>query len=216
MSQLFTSKSSSTMLGEKAMELVREAARSGGGAGGSGGGGANVPFNEDLVRQVLEECRALYERNRADVERLGEATPAVHLRHAALGRNRRCLLAYLDHRAGRARAMRWQFGSVLPAEARAGLCEPEAAFFARYSRLLASYMRSVGGGGGGGVEGLDLTTDLRPPKSLYVEVRCLEDYGEMETDDGDLVVLRKNTQHYLPRALCEPLIRQGVLEHVKS
>ncbi len=38
----------------------------------------------------------------------------------------------------------------------------------------------------------------------------------METDEGDLIVLKKNTQHYLPRALCEPLIRQGILKHVQN
>ena len=62
--------------------------------------------------------------------------------------------------------------------------------------------------------GLDLMTDTEPPKSLYVEVRCLKDHGQLETDDGHFIELKKNTQHYLPRTLCEPLIRQGVLEHV--
>jgi len=107
--------------------------------------------------------------------------------------------------------MRWQLGAVLPIEARANLCESELAFFGRYSRDLAAYMRSVGDG-----SGLDLTTDLAAPKSLYLEVRCLRDYGEIETDDGDLITLKKNTQHFLPRALCEPLIRHGVLAHVQS
>ena len=41
-----------------------------------------------------------------------------------------------------------------------------------------------------------------------------QDYGEMETDDGSVIVLKKNTQHYLPRQHCEQLIRQGILEHI--
>lgn len=38
-------------------------------------------------------------------------------------------------------------------------------WFNRYKKSLATYMRSVGG-----EEGLDLTQDIKPPKSLYIEV----------------------------------------------
>jgi len=143
------------------------------------------------------------------VEETGAVSAAVHVRHAAVERNRRCLLAYLMHRAAHVRRMRWQLGAVLPPESKATLCEPEIAFFARYGRDLAAYMRSVGDG-----SGLDLTADLRPPKSLFMQVRCLQDYGEMETEDGDLIILKKTAQHYVSRALCEPLIRQGILTHI--
>jgi len=37
-------------------------------------------------------------------------------------------------------------------------------WFTEYNKCLATYMRSVGGYGG-----LDLTQDLRPPKTLYIE-----------------------------------------------
>jgi GINS complex subunit 1 len=135
--------------------------------------------------------------------------PAIVLRHGALERNKRCLLAYLHGRASKICEMRWQFGPVLPSEIRTQLCEPEVSFFNRYNKDLAAYMRAIGEG-----SGVDLTTDQAPPKSLYIEVRCLKDYGEMETEDGTVIVLKKNTQHFLPRAQCEPLIRQGILEHV--
>jgi hypothetical protein len=46
-----------------------------------------------------------------------------------------------------------------------------------YSKLLAQYMKSVGA---------DITTDLCPPKSLFIEVRVKQDYGELETPDGDV------------------------------
>lgn len=67
---------------------------------------------------------------------------------------------------------------------------------------------------GEGEAGIDLTTDLKPPKSLYVEVRCIEDYGKFELEDGEVVNLTKNSQHYLPRQQIEALIRQGILEHI--
>ena len=172
---------------------------------------AVIPSNNPQVRLVLEEMRSLFESNMREVKSSGSVSPAIHMRHAAIERNKRCLLAYISHRAERVRDMRWNFGAVLPPDVKAQLCEPEVAFFGRYSRDLATYMRSIGDG-----VGLDLMSDLHPPKSLYVEVRCAQDYGELETEDGDVIVLKKNTQHFLPRSLCEPLIRQGVLQHVTS
>ena len=136
--------------------------------------------------------------------------PAILLRHSALERNKRCLLAYLNDRATKISDMRWQFGPVLPPEVRSHMCEPEMTFFNQYSKDLASYMRAVGDG-----TGINLTIDQAPPKSLYIEVRCMQDYGELETDDGSIIVLKKNTQHFLPRTQCEPLIRQGVLQHIQ-
>lgn len=188
-------------LAEKALELVREADRAGEALG---------PFNEDKVRQVLEEMRSLFEENHREIEKRRSISPAIHLRHSALERNKRCVLAYINHRTNCIRELRWQFGAVLPPSIKSNLSEPEVEFFQRYNRDLASYMRSIGDG-----IGMDLMTDLQPPKTLYIEVRCLSDYGEMETDDGEVVVLKKNTQHFLPRVLCEPLIRQGILKHIE-
>ena len=38
-------------------------------------------------------------------------------------------------------------------------------WFNRYKKSLATYMRSLGGD-----EGLDITQDMKPPKTLYIEV----------------------------------------------
>ena len=64
--------------------------------------------------------------------------------------------------------------------------------------------------------GIGLTTDIKPPMSLYIEVRMLEDHGELETGDGEIVQLKRGTQHHLPRELCEQLIQHGILEHVTA
>ncbi|PSN33854.1 DNA replication complex GINS protein PSF1 [Blattella germanica] len=82
-------------------------------------------------------------------------------------------------------------------------------WFNNYSKSLANYMKTIGDN-----HGLDLTQDVEPPKSLYIEVRCLIDYGKFELDNGEFVFFKKNSQHLLPRSSCEHLIRQGVLEHV--
>ncbi|XP_021107831.1 DNA replication complex GINS protein PSF1 isoform X2 [Heterocephalus glaber] len=171
------------MFCEKAMELVRELHRA--------PEGQLPAFNEDGIRQVLEEMKALYEQNQSDVNDAksggrGDLIPTIKFRHCSLLRNRRCTVAYLYDRLLRIRALRWEYGSVLPSALRFHMSAEEMEWFNQYKKSLATYMRSLGG-----AEGLDITQDMKPPKSLYIE-------------------------HFLPRWKCEQLIRQGVLEHVLS
>lgn len=91
------------------------------------------------------------------------------------------------------------------------MCEPEVQFFNAYSKNLASYMLAIGENSNN--YSIDLTSHMKPPKSLYIEVRCLTDYGRFELDSGEVILFKKNSQHYLPRAECESLIRQGNLQH---
>ncbi|RUS80353.1 hypothetical protein EGW08_011892 [Elysia chlorotica] len=193
------------MLAEKALDLVRELQRS--------LDGTLSPYNEDKIRQVLEEMQTLFDQNKDKAHFAAEGQThllsAIQLRHAAIRRNKRCLLAYLYNRLEQIKKMRWEFSSVLPSDVKYNMCEQEVQWFNQYNRLLANYMRSLGDNGG-----LDLTQDMKPPKALYVLVRCLVDHGEFETQDGTTILLKKNSQHYLMRAECEHLIRQGILEHI--
>lgn len=198
----------SEMFCEKALELVRELHRM--------SDGQLPAFNEDGVRQVLQEMEALFEQNQTDVNEAkvdgrSELIPSIKLRHCCLLRNQRCLAAYLYDRLLRIRALRWEYGSVLPPAVRFHMCAEELQWFSQYKKSLASFMKSLGNG-----EGLDITQDTKPPKSLYIQVRCVKDHGELEIDDGTVILLKRNSQHFLPRWKCEQLIRQGVLEHVES
>lgn len=186
------------MYGEKGIELVREINRT---------KETLPPFNEDVVRQTLEETRQLWELNRQEVAENQTISPSITYRHTVIERNKRCMLAYLNARMEKIRGMRWQFGAVLPEDIRLNICEPEFEFFGKYNRLLANYMGSVG---------TDITVDLAPPKALYIDVRVKQDYGEIETPDGEVIQLKVGTQYYLPREICEHLILQGVLEHVAA
>ncbi|XP_029660035.1 DNA replication complex GINS protein PSF1-like isoform X2 [Formica exsecta] len=166
------------------------------------------PFNEQVMRQVFEEMQTLYEANLVDSNTIqnegnNELLPSVHFRHTALLRNKRCVLAYLYHRIRRLRQMRWELGSILPTEITANLLNAEMQWFQNYNKSLATYMRSIGDD-----YGLNLTVNMSPPKMLYVEVKCLTDFGKLELEDGEIITLKKNTYHLLPRATCEPLIRQ--------
>lgn len=64
----------------------------------------------------------------------------------------------------RLRQARWELGSILPPEITTNLINPEIQWFQAYNKILATYMRSIGD------DGLNITNDVQPPKSLYVEV----------------------------------------------
>ncbi|XP_030386370.1 DNA replication complex GINS protein PSF1-like [Scaptodrosophila lebanonensis] len=197
--------STNKQFADKAFELLKELDRS----------SQTIPaFDDDGVRQVLEEIKAIFKENVTQASCYSSSGdrslwPLLNYRHAALQRNKRCLLAYLYERMQRIKALRWEFGPIIPVDIKQSLCEPEVHFFNNYSKSLAAYMRAVGDG-----HGIDLTGNLRPPKSLYIEVRCVEDYGKFELDDGEVVHLKKNSQHYLPRSQVETLVRQGILQHI--
>ena len=198
-----------SMLGEKAVELLHQLRRS----EATEGANAIPVFNDELVREVLEEMGDLFQCNQEEVRATSEGErgllSGIQLRHAALERNQRCVLAYLYNRAGKVRQLRWEMGGAVPQELKRRLHEQEVQWFTKYSRSLAKYMSSLGGG-----SGLDLTRHMQPPTGLHLQVRCLVEYGEFETEDGTVVQLTKNSQHFLLKAHCEHLIRQGVLEHV--
>lgn len=187
------------MLGDKALELIKQLQRC----------DYLCPVQDDVIKQVFEEMKALFEENQLDVNASVSGAvqhhTAIQLRHSVLLRDKRCILAYLYNRLMSVRDIRWDFGTVMPPDLQMCLSENEMNWFRSYNRHLANYMMSMG---------VDLFLHVKPPKSLYVQVRCLRDYGDFETMDGNVIVLAKNSTHFLQRSECEKLIHQGVLEHV--
>ncbi|XP_022902488.1 DNA replication complex GINS protein PSF1-like [Onthophagus taurus] len=199
------------MFGEKAVGLIKELDRN---------QDLLPPYNADLVLEVKKEIHDLAVQNQNDAAESNETMrtpgsisylPTVRIRHIAIKRNLRCLMAYNYNRLTTIRKMRWEFGSVLPVEIKGNLSPTESAWFTRYSNILAKYMRSLSEDGI-----VNLGVDLKPPKSLYIQVRCLTDYGKFELNDGRVLLLKKNSRHYLPRNECEELIRQGVFQHIMN
>jgi len=169
----------------------------------------NFLQSEDL-RAVLEEINLAFQENHQDAMIYQETRdkslfPMIGYRHALLQRNIRCILTYLYNRLLKLKEIRWQLGSTVTADVKEALTEPEVQWFNNYSKLLSNYMMSF-------PSGVNLTTDIRPPKSLFIEVKCLIDHGKFELESGEVVAIQKDSIHYLPRSECEQLIRQGVLE----
>ncbi|XP_065777655.1 DNA replication complex GINS protein PSF1-like isoform X2 [Muntiacus reevesi] len=84
-------------------------------------------------------------RNEAKSSGRGDLIPTIKFRHCSLLRNRRCAVAYLYDRLLRIRALRWEYGSVLPSALRFHMSAEEMDWFNRYKKSLATYMRSLGG-----------------------------------------------------------------------
>ena len=178
--------------------------------------GTIPPYNDETVRAVVEESQ---EHHRSilkligDIQRSGasleEAKPddaaSILVHHQAVLRNKRALLVYLNDRMSRVRALRWEVGTALPEVVGENMSPSERSFFTQYSALVNKYQGRRGG------VGLNLTLDPTPPRDHKVQVRVLEDYGEIVTRDGT-VDLSKNTVHLLWRDEAQPLITEGVLE----
>ncbi|KAJ2942560.1 hypothetical protein O0L34_g2028 [Tuta absoluta] len=194
------------MFAEKVIELLKEAERN---------PETIDQYNDEKIRQILEEMHLLFKINMNDAHATVDNKnlwTTVQVRHTALERNKRCLLAYLYSRMEKIKTLRWEFGSVLPPDVRELLSDNEYEWFSKYSTNLASYMRSLGQDIG--YSGIDLTENLKPPKTLFIEVLCLVDYGKLELEDGDVIMLKKNSRHFLPTSECQTLIRQGILKQI--
>ena len=97
----------------------------------------------------------------------------------------------------------------LPDTVAQNITPEEQLWFNRYCANLSVYNTRVLGG-----HGMDLTLGKKPPKKLYIQVRCLQDYGDYELSDGTIVVLSKGSTHFLLRSQCEKLIQMAVLEQI--
>ncbi len=116
--------------------------------------------------------------------------PAEILYSKCMYRNKRYLLAYMLHRMNKIREMRLETGPLIPARVKHDtLSGLEGDYFMKYSELLNEYMEKVK---------LDLSQDMDPPKELLINVRVLENFGEVMTENGPLVLV-KGATHYIRR-----------------
>lgn len=164
----------------------------------------------------MDECRVLAEevalhmpdyeaaeaRNDATSYALVSTLLVLNHSHA---RNKRCLLAYNHHRLNALETLFWETGNTVLDRAYAErLADREIDYYRDYQQLVADYMDELD---------MDLLVDMQPPKDLVVEVRALQDHGEVSTEFGSLHVVKDST-HFMRRADAEPLIRQNVLEQL--
>jgi len=204
---------SHTSFGKKATELVKEISVS---IETSASPSSIPPYNDELVRSILEEVKAHHREMLSLLRKLENAeennekekrsiSAAMETHHFSILRNKKALMIYLNERAKRIQSLRWTLGVGLPDSISENLSHSERDYFTRYSKILNKYMGKKDG------INMNLTLDRDPPKEHKVQVRCLKDNGETYFKDG-VVDLRKDTVHLLWREEAQELIREGVLE----
>ncbi|KAK4758898.1 hypothetical protein SAY87_020199 [Trapa incisa] len=195
------------MYGRKACQLVKEFATS--------EKEQLKPFNDDLFDQVIKECDSHNLGIQSSVRKMqdeGLDTQTTRnadfngavIHHLSLVRNKRCLMAYIYNRAEVIRSLRWKLGRVLPEEIVKRLSNSEKEYFKAYSGALDHYMNDIN---------LDLTVDMVPPKDPYIQVRVLDDIGEVLLTDRS-ANLARYSMHFLKRTDAEPYISQGLMREL--
>ena len=203
---------SSTSFGKKATELVKEIASS---VESSASPSSIPPYNDELVRSILEEVKAHYQECRSLLKKWKQVSEeseekegikaALETHHHSILRNKKALMIYLNERVKRIQSLRWTLGVGLPDSISENLSHSERDYFTEYSKILNKYM--------GKKEGINmnLILDRDPPKEHKVQVRCTKDHGVIYFKDG-VVDLKKDSVHLLRREEAQPLISEGVLE----
>ncbi|KAH7819905.1 DNA replication complex GINS protein PSF1 [Monocercomonoides exilis] len=121
--------------------------------------------------------------------------------------NRRILQAYFDYRMRRIQLVKWEIG-YLPEHLKGKLHSQEERFYRQYSQIVVKYCESLGD--------LELTNDIFPPKSVTVCVRALKTMDSVIDHFGKPMDIQKDSQMSMNKIDAEPLIRQGVLEHLPT
>jgi len=169
-------------------------------------------YDDEGVRQVVSEIGDLAQKVTQVMAQLDTQPDSVKVglqyHVTCLKRNLRYMQSFYTHRLAKLRSVRWDSGAVLPANlSRSILSAPELDYFSAYNKIVSDYNESVG---------LDLSSDLEPPKDLNVEVRVVvAGLGEIMTDGGP-VSLELGSTHFLRRSDVERLIRLGHVKMIKS
>jgi GINS complex subunit 1 len=222
------------MHGDQALQLVTAAQRS------TLATAPQLPlpkYAQKLVLDICLETRQLGDaiahmtESAANLSQDQALICALTIKHLAVRRNKRCLLAYLHTRVGGIKERWWDAGGALahllapydPTAApgvgnstgdpdapdlRSALSQQELDFMRDYSSLVLDYKSDF-------LDVLDVAAPIgRPPGELFVDVRVVRDAGEVVLENGARFEFTKGSRFYLERALIERLIVQGYLEEM--
>ena len=118
-----------------------------------------------------------------------------------INRTFRCLLAYVNTRLVNVKNLFWRSSGNADSQMNM-LSQAEKDFFLEYGKMVRNYQNSLP------IE-LDLLTDMEPPTDLFIEIRVLDDCGEILTSNGDVLKLERNATLLVRRCDVEFLLRQN-------
>lgn len=175
-------------------------------------------YNDHLVRTLIREQRQLEALVSSALDALPEdgdaaaLAPSFVVHQAALLRNKRCLLAYHQHRMNMLKSLYWSKGAALPPlltnpRIRANLAPHEVDFLREYNTMVVDFRADF-------TDELDITSGIvNPPKDLHVLVRVVRDCGVIQTETGT-IDFQKGQRFMVRRSDVEHLLVQGYLEEV--
>jgi GINS complex subunit 1 len=177
-----------------------------------------LPYNDELVKGCLDEITFHVDELEHIVDSIVgdkpslEVRPALLLHEAAIQRNKRCLLAYQNHRIRYLMENPIQDTNGISSKLSSSssstiLSDAECEFLAAYERLRTNHPYS-----------LTLTRSPRlPPSQTMVQVRVVETVGTVVlAESGVSVHLAQGTVHYLPARDVQHFLQQGVLELIEG
>lgn len=104
------------MLGHKSFELIKQLNSSLLSTSSCGANGELSAYNEDNIRSAIDECHLLFGQNSVDVQPVlngdNSNLSTITMRHAALQRNKRCLLTYAYTRMNWIASLRFELGTA--------------------------------------------------------------------------------------------------------
>ncbi|EMR09533.1 hypothetical protein PNEG_02119 [Pneumocystis murina B123] len=173
-------------------------------------------YQTDLIQSIFKETDALNEASKELLTIHGgpefshSKNPgiATHLliQHLCQLRNKRCLMAYHHTRLNRLNHISWfEINPFNIPWIATSLSPDEHLYLRKYITLLTHFKSQW--------MGIDFNGDLEPPKDLYINIRVLQDVGEIQTEYG-AITLNKNSQFFLRQSDVEGLIQQGYLQKV--
>lgn len=131
----------------------------------------NIPqYLDSTIKNTITEINSLCKQSSS---KQNEASAV--LKKAYLERSKRCVLAYQRHRLERYKDLIWSCGantsSILPEESQKAASPYEAIFIEEYKELVTTWK--------GQWLDIDIGSSLTPPKDIFIEVRVLEECGEV-------------------------------------
>jgi len=154
--------------------------------------------------------QSLQAAKEARIEYLKEVFWTTYVVHQTpLQRNKRVLMAYHHQRIEKIKELAWAYNS-LPDHLRRLLSPDEIVFFQDYERTCRNKYASLEE-----FAEIDLGLGMiSPPKEVFITVRVIKDCGDIVTETGAILSLKKNSEHFVKRGDVERLITQGYLLHV--